>query len=43
MNDLQQCSHMIVIATTNRRNSVNPALRRFDREVNISIPDAVVV
>jgi transitional endoplasmic reticulum ATPase len=44
MDDLQQCSHVIVIAATNRPNSVNPALRRFgrfDREVDISIPDAV--
>ncbi|CAF3954562.1 unnamed protein product [Rotaria sordida] len=44
MDDLQQCSHVIVMAATNRPNSVNPALRRFDRfdrEVDISIPDAV--
>jgi transitional endoplasmic reticulum ATPase len=44
MDDLQQCSHVIVMAATNRPNSVNPALRRFgrfDREVDISIPGAV--
>ncbi len=44
MDNLQQCSHVIVMAATNRLNSVNPALRRFgrfDREVDISIPDAV--
>ncbi|CAF5117866.1 unnamed protein product, partial [Rotaria sp. Silwood1] len=41
MDDLQQCSHVIVMAATNRPNSVNRALRRFDREVDISIPDAI--
>jgi transitional endoplasmic reticulum ATPase len=41
MDDLQQCSHVIVMATTNRRNSVNPALRRFDLEIDIGIPNAV--
>ncbi|CAF1520068.1 unnamed protein product, partial [Rotaria sordida] len=44
MDDLQQRSHVIVMAATNRPNSVNPALprfNRFDREVDISIPDAV--
>ena len=38
MDDLQQCSHVIVMAATNRLNSVNPALCRFghfDREVDI--------
>ena len=36
-------SHVIVMAATNRPNSIDPALRRFgrfDREVDIGIPDA---
>ena len=41
MDDLQQCSRVIVMSATNRLNSVNPALRRFDHEVYISIPDTV--
>jgi transitional endoplasmic reticulum ATPase len=40
MDGLKQGSRVIVMAATNRPNSVNPALRRFDREVDISIPDA---
>lgn len=42
MDGLKQRSHVIVMAATNRPNSVDPALRRFgrfDREVDISIPD----
>jgi transitional endoplasmic reticulum ATPase len=31
MDGLQQGSHVIVTAATNRPNSVNPALRRFGR------------
>ena len=37
-------AHVIVMAATNRPNSIDPALRRFgrfDREVDIGIPDAV--
>jgi transitional endoplasmic reticulum ATPase len=44
MDGLKQRSHVIVMAATNRPNSVDPALRRFDRfdlEVDIDIPDAV--
>ncbi|CAF1379985.1 unnamed protein product [Rotaria sp. Silwood1] len=41
MDDLQQCSHVIVMAATNRPNSVNPALRRFYLEIDIGIPNAV--
>ncbi|CAF1544446.1 unnamed protein product, partial [Rotaria sordida] len=41
MDDIQQCSHVIVMAATNRPNSFNPALRRFDLEINIDIPDVV--
>ncbi|CAF4806981.1 unnamed protein product [Rotaria sp. Silwood1] len=44
MDGLKQRSHVIVMAATNRPNSVDPALRRFgrfDREVDIGIPDAV--
>jgi transitional endoplasmic reticulum ATPase len=40
MDGIKQCSHVIVMAATNQRNSVNPALRRFDLEVDIGIPDA---
>lgn len=39
-----QRSHVIVMAATNRPNSIDPALRRFgrfDREVDIGIPDTV--
>lgn len=43
MDGLKQRSHVIVMAATNRPNSVDGALRRFgrfDREVDIGIPDA---
>lgn len=43
MDGLKQRSHVIVMAATNRPNSVDTALRRFgrfDREVDIGIPDA---
>ncbi|EDO36218.1 predicted protein [Nematostella vectensis] len=43
MDGLKQRSHVIVMAATNRPNSVDVALRRFgrfDREVDIGIPDA---
>uniref|UniRef100_A0AC34RRL6 Uncharacterized protein n=1 Tax=Panagrolaimus sp. JU765 TaxID=591449 RepID=A0AC34RRL6_9BILA len=36
--------HVIIIAATNRPNSIDPALRRFgrfDREIDIGIPDAI--
>merc|ERR1712240_575061 len=41
---LKQRAHVVVMAATNRPNSIDPALRRFgrfDREVDIGIPDAV--
>merc|ERR1711944_121166 len=41
MDGLKQRSHVIVMAATNRPNSVDPSLRmfgRFDREVDIGIP-----
>jgi len=41
---LKQRSHVIIMAATNRPNSIDPALRRFgrfDREVDIGIPDAI--
>ncbi|CAM4789021.1 unnamed protein product [Rotaria magnacalcarata] len=44
MDGLKQRSHVIVMAATNRLDSIDPALRRFgrfDREVDIGIPDAV--
>ncbi|CAF1523153.1 unnamed protein product, partial [Rotaria sordida] len=44
MDGLKQRSDVIVMAATNRPNSIDPALRRFgrfDREVDISIPDAI--
>ncbi|MCK4650313.1 CDC48 family AAA ATPase [Candidatus Pacearchaeota archaeon] len=42
MDGLQSRGKVVVIAATNRPNSIDPALRRagrFDREVSISIPD----
>merc|ERR1740129_511275 len=44
MDGLKQRSQTIVMASTNRPNSIDPALRRFgrfDREVDIGLPDAV--
>jgi transitional endoplasmic reticulum ATPase len=44
MDGLKQRSQTIVMAATNRPNSIDAALRRFgrfDREVDIGIPDAV--
>ncbi|EDV22363.1 uncharacterized protein TRIADDRAFT_58897 [Trichoplax adhaerens] len=43
MDGLKQRSHVVVMAATNRPNSIDGALRRFgrfDREVDIGIPDA---
>jgi len=43
MDGLKSRAHIIVIAATNRPNSIDPALRRFgrfDREIDIGIPDA---
>lgn len=43
MDGLKQRSHVVVMAATNRPNSIDPALRRFgrfDREIDIGIPDA---
>jgi transitional endoplasmic reticulum ATPase len=42
MDALKARSNVVVMATTNRPNSIDPALRRFgrfDREVDIGIPD----
>jgi transitional endoplasmic reticulum ATPase len=44
MDGLKQRSHVIIMAATNRPNSIDPALRRFgrfDREVDIGIPDSI--
>merc|ERR1719480_516747 len=44
MDGLNQRAHVVIMAATNRPNSIDPALRRFgrfDREVDIGIPDAV--
>merc|ERR1712037_472100 len=44
MDGLKQRAHVVVMAATNRPNSIDPGLRRFgrfDREVDIGIPDAV--
>lgn len=44
MDGLKSRSHVIVIGATNRPNSIDPALRRFgrfDREIDIGIPDAI--
>jgi len=43
MDGLKQRTHIVVMAATNRPNSIDPALRRFgrfDREIDIGIPDA---
>ncbi|XP_028269891.1 transitional endoplasmic reticulum ATPase-like [Parambassis ranga] len=43
MDGLKQRAHVIVMAATNRPNSVDSALRRFgrfDREIDIGIPDS---
>lgn len=43
MDGLKQRAHVVVMAATNRPNSLDPALRRFgrfDREVDIGIPDS---
>ena len=43
MDGLKQRVHVVVMAATNRPNSIDAALRRcgrFDREVDIGIPDA---
>ena len=37
MDGLKQRSHVIVMAATNRPNSVDPALRRFGETSNVSI------
>ena len=42
MDGLKGRGHVIVIAATNRPNSLDPALRRFgrfDRELDIGVPD----
>merc|ERR1711966_396110 len=42
MDGLKSRAHVIVMAATNRPNSIDPALRRFgrfDREVDIGVPD----
>ena len=42
MDGLKSRSHVVVIAATNRPNSIDPALRRFgrfDRELDIGVPD----
>jgi len=42
MDGLKSSSHVIVMAATNRPNSIDSALRRFgrfDREIDIGIPD----
>jgi transitional endoplasmic reticulum ATPase len=43
MDGLKQRAHVVIMAATNRPNSIDGALRRFgrfDREVDIGIPDA---
>ncbi|KAJ5074287.1 cell division control protein 48 [Anaeramoeba ignava] len=42
MDGLKSRAHVVVMAATNRPNVIDPALRRFgrfDREINIAIPD----
>jgi transitional endoplasmic reticulum ATPase len=44
MDGLKGRGHVIVIGATNRPNSIDPALRRFgrfDREIDIGVPDEV--
>lgn len=44
MDGLKGRGHVIVIAATNRPNTIDPALRRFgrfDREIDIGIPDEI--
>ncbi|KAF5736287.1 cell division cycle protein 48 [Tripterygium wilfordii] len=44
MDGIKSRAHVIVIAATNRPNSIDPALRRFgrfDREIDIGVPDEV--
>jgi len=44
MDGMKSREHVIVMGATNRPNSIDPALRRFgrfDREVDIGIPDAI--
>ena len=44
MDGLKSRAHVVVIGATNRPNSIDPALRRFgrfDREVDIGVPDEV--
>lgn len=44
MDGLRQQAHVVVMGATNRPNSIDGALRRFgrfDREVDIGIPDAI--
>ena len=44
MDGLKARAHVIVIAATNRPNSIDTALRRFgrfDREVDIGVPDEI--
>jgi transitional endoplasmic reticulum ATPase len=43
MDGLKPRAHVVVMAATNRPNAIDPALRRFgrfDREIDIGIPDA---
>ncbi|GKV01266.1 hypothetical protein SLEP1_g13830 [Rubroshorea leprosula] len=45
MDGLKPRSHVVVIGATNRLNSIDPALRRFgrfDREINIGVPDEAI-
>jgi transitional endoplasmic reticulum ATPase len=44
MDGLKGRGHVVVIAATNRPNSIDAALRRFgrfDREIDIGVPDEV--
>ncbi|KAG8087229.1 hypothetical protein GUJ93_ZPchr0010g7830 [Zizania palustris] len=44
MDGIRPCAQVIVIGATNRPNSLDPALRRFgrfDREIDIGVPDEV--
>ena len=45
MDGMQGRDNVVVIGATNRRDALDPALRRpgrFDREIEIGVPDAKV-
>lgn len=44
MDGLKKSGHVVVLAATNRPNTIDPALRRFgrfDKEIDIGVPDEI--